>query len=111
MNHILITLALLAPLDNDAAHPSWTYSCWDAFDNQEDWLPAWEAQVCGFPHDDGIWSDKMGTGKFIAPVWTPPAKLAGSPGTAGGSPATAQHSTLPDWSRERDVPRDVSRVD
>ena len=114
MNHILIALALTAaPLDNDAAFPSWPYACWDVFETVEDWLPAWEAQVCGFAHDDAIWSDKMGTGKFIAPVWTPPAKLTGPVGHAGGSPAVAEYpsSTLPDWSHDRDVPRDVSRVD
>ena len=113
MNHILIALALTAaPLDNDAMYKSWPYACWEVFETVEDWLPAWEAQVCGFPHDDGIWSDKMGTRKFIAPVWhptTPP--LTGPQGHAGGSPATAGHSTLPDWSRDRDVPTDVSRVD
>ena len=111
MHHILIALALLAPLDNDATFPSWPYACWDAFENQDDWLPAWEAQVCGFPHDDEVWSGKDGTGKYLGPIWTPPAKLTGPQGNAGGSPATAENGTLPDFSRERDVPRDVSRVD
>ena len=112
MNHIIIALVLTAaPPDHDAMHPSWPYACWDVFETVEDWLPAWEAQVCGFAHDDAIWSGKDGTGKFIALVWVPP--LTGPTGYAAGSPAVAEYpsSTLPDWSRERDVPRDVSRVD
>ena len=108
MNHILIALALLAPPDNDAVFPSWPYACWEVFETVEDWLPPWEAQVCGLNVDDEIFGKG---GKHLGPIWTPPAEITGPVGHAGGSPATAEHSTLPDFSRERDVPTDVSRVD
>ena len=109
MNHILIALVLTAaPPDNDAVFPSWAYACWEVFETVEDWLPAWEAQVCGLNIDDEIFGKG---GKYLGPIWTPPAELTGPQGHAKGSPGTAGHSTLPDWSRDSDVPRDVSRVD
>lgn len=96
--------------DNDFHQPTAPYDCHAPFRDRPDlWLPVWELRLCGLHLDNEIFGKHGARLRLIdSAPFKPP--LDGPPGHAAGSPATAEHSTLPDWSHDRDVPRDVSRV-